>query len=361
MNKPYVRIFVPLFFALIIAACGPSAEQSATMTASAWTPTPRPTPTATPVPYDLTISVVDEAGLPLVGASIVFPESGSQEPVIVDESGKYTWLNLPGASVTLTVSAQGYLPAEQVAALERGQSEINVALQRDPYGLLPSTACAAGETLLFMEDFQDGQTVLTTHQQPVPPLGPAPDEAGDTVLVHDFTNPVDDFSTYLGAVNGVPFQFGDAVWRLRFMITQETNWGVGWNNAGPNKLGDITTSQSGYGISFNIGRHIVVQRSIWDSDGNRVWNVGQPGLADEVLILEPNTWHYLEISTYQAQVQVWLDGALVVDVLDDMPLPPGSFQIGKGDAGIQYFDAISVCGLSAPFTSLPVPVPAAAP
>ncbi len=357
MSAKYFRLAVPFALFLLVAACGPSPEQIATMTASAWTPTPQPSSTPTPIPYDLTVSIVDEASIPIAGASIIFPESGNAEPIIVDTTGKFTWMNLPDASATLKVSAQGYLPVEQSITLERGLSELSITLRRDPFGLLPSTACAAGETLLYLEDFQDGETTLVSHQMPVPPLEAAPNEEGNIVLVHDFTNPVEDFSTYLSPLNGVSFAFGDAAWRMRFMITQETNWGVDWNNAGPNEFGGITTSQSGYGISFNTGRHIVIRRSIWDTSGERVWDIGKPDLADQVLILEPNIWHYLEISTFQGQFQVWLDGEMVVDVVDDMPLPPGAFQIGKGDTGIQYFDAITVCKLNTSFTSIPAPVP----
>jgi len=277
MIKSVTRLCIFTSVVLLLVSCGPSPEQIATMTAAAWTPTPPPTPTATPIPYDLGVSIVDEAGSPVPGASIVFPESGNTEAVVVDESGRYNWMNLPGPAVTLNVAAQGYLPSGQTATLERGKSEITVTLARDPYGLLPGTACAAGETLLFMEDFQDGQTSLVSHGMPVPPLGPAPDEEGNTVLIHDFTNPLEDFSTYVGMTAEGPVEFGDAVWRMRFMITQETGWGVGWNNAGPNKFGGITTSQSGYAISFNTGRHIVVQRTIWDADGTRVWTIWGPG------------------------------------------------------------------------------------
>ena len=47
-----------------------------------------------------------------------------------------------------------------------------------------------------------------------------------------------------------------------------------------------------------------------------------------------------------------------VDAVDDLPLPPGGFSIGRDASGIIYYDAISVCGLGAQFTSLPVPVSA---
>lgn len=382
MNKKYSCLILPLALSLLMLACGSSPEQIATMTAAAWTATPKPTntsvptlvptptptftpiPTSTPVPYDLTVSIVDEAGAPVAGAGIIFPESGSDEAVAADAAGKFSWTNLAGPAVTLGVSAQGYLPAAQSATLERGLSEISVVLERDPYGLLPSTACAAGESLLYLEDFQDGQTGLAHDADgPAPaPLGPAVDEAGNTVLIHDFTTPFGDYSSYLTADGAGGFhEFGDAAWRFRFMMTQETNWGLTWNSARATEFGGIVTGQTGYSILFNTSRHLIVFRSIWDTNFQPVFNIGKPDLADEVLILEPGIWHYLEISTYQGQLQVWLDGVSIVDVIDDMPLPPGGFSIGKGDAGILYYDAISVCGLGAPFTSLPAPLPVATP
>ncbi len=54
--KPFlVRLSIPLAAILLLAACGPSPEAIATMTASAWTTTPQPTftPTITPTPNPL--------------------------------------------------------------------------------------------------------------------------------------------------------------------------------------------------------------------------------------------------------------------------------------------------------------------
>jgi hypothetical protein len=357
----HIRKLIVGILILMLAACGPSPEQAATMTASAWTPTPPPTATATPVPYDANVSIVDASGAPIPEAQITFPESGNNTPVKSDAQGKFSWTNLAGESANLSVSAQGYLPAQQAATLQRGVNEISIALKRDPFALLPSTACTAGESLLYMEDFQDGQTDMAHYDNaPAPvPLGEAPDEAGNTVIVHDFTAPKGDYSSYLTKNGtGAFYEFGDAVWRMRFMLTQETNWGLGWNSARANEFGGITTNESAYTIRFNTNRHIIVTRDIWDANGQPVYNIGKPGLFDKVFILKPNVWHYIEISTYQGQVQVWSDGQSVVDVVDDMPLPPGGFSIGKGDAGIMYFDAISVCGLSAPFASIQSPIPA---
>ena len=76
---------------------------------------------------------------------MVLPESGDDSPVAADDRGQVTWNNLPGEEGTLGVSAQGYFPAQQALSLERGPNEVTVALERDPYGLLPADACAAGE------------------------------------------------------------------------------------------------------------------------------------------------------------------------------------------------------------------------
>jgi len=357
---------VLLLTAFLLSACGPSAEQIATMTASAWTPTPVPptvTPSPTPVPYDLTVTVSDEAGAPVTDASIVFPESGSGDPVTADAAGQASWSNLGGAAGSLTVTAQGYLKGEQALTLERGANAVTVMLKRDVYAFLPSNACGAGEKLLYMEDFQDGQTDIRHYDgQPAPtPLGAALDEAGNTVLIHDFSVPVGDYSSWYNKTSSDErVEFGDAVWRMRFLITKETDWGLSWNSAAPNEIGGITTSGSSYGIYFNTSRHAGITRNIWDASGNPVPNVGL-GRVDEVLILKTNVWNYLEISTYQGQLQVWLNGVSALDVVDPTPLPPGGFEIQKGNAGIMYFDAISVCGLSAPFVSMPSPVPAVAP
>jgi len=146
---------------------------------------------------------------------------------------------------------------------------------------------------------------------------------------------------------------------MRFMNPKEIMLGLSWSSARPNEFGGVTLSQSGYGILFSgASRHLIVNRSMWDTSGSPVYNVGLPSLGDIVFILEPGLWHYLEISTYQGQLQVWVDGNNVFEAQDDMPLPPGGFSIqGSQEVGVQYVDAITVCGLSAPFTSMQPPVP----
>ena len=81
MNAKKSLLAILLLLGLLASACGPSAEQIATMTASAWTSTPKPTSTPeptltpTPMPYDLTVKVTDAGGSPIAGASVIFPQS----------------------------------------------------------------------------------------------------------------------------------------------------------------------------------------------------------------------------------------------------------------------------------------------
>ena len=64
----------------MLAGCGPTEAEIATMTAAAWTPTPpptstpAPTPTPTPIPYGLTVVVVDENQSPISSAEALVTE-----------------------------------------------------------------------------------------------------------------------------------------------------------------------------------------------------------------------------------------------------------------------------------------------
>jgi hypothetical protein len=57
-----------------------------------------------------------------------------------------------------------------------------------------------------------------------------------------------------------------------------------------------------------------------------------------------------------------LDGKLEAEYQDPEPLPAGKIRIGLGpfteaSTTVLYFDDMTVCGLSAPFVSMPSPVP----
>jgi hypothetical protein len=344
MKSLLVRLSIFLVVTLLIASCGPSPEQIATMTASAWTPTPKPTatpvpptvtPSPTPVPYDLTVTIVDEAGAPIAGASISLPESGKSEAMVADATGKYSWTNLPGAGVTLNVTAQGYLPAQQTATLERGPSDVSVAMKRDPYGLLPSMACAPGENLLYLQDFQSGTATGWSNlenQAQGWTIEEHPGETGNNVAIATSTERISSSLTTLALPE-------NAVWRLNFRASGPRSVVLGW----------FFQADTRYMVYFGPSSS-GVQRPPSDFQVS----------AGRTLMME--AWHFVEISTYQGHTEVWVDGANLIKFTDPNPLTQGTIDLvmpwweGEDHNVIGYFDNITVCELSAPFTSIPAPV-----
>jgi hypothetical protein len=340
MNRSFLALGGLLL--IFLAGCGPSSEQVATMTAAAWTPTPKPTATATstftptPIPYDLTASIVDESGAAIAGASINLPESGSEVAVVTDSTGKFSWTNLPGAGVTLNVTAQGYLPAQQAATLERGPSSLSVIMKRDPYGLLTSTACASGEKLLYVQDFQSGTAPGWSNlenQAQGWSIGEYPGENGNKVAIAASPERINSTLSNFVLPDG-------AVLRLNFRTDGPRTAVVAWR---------IQADQSRYLISFGPSNSIVSR----EPEGIQLGNNRS---------LKTNTWHFIEISTYQWHTEVWADGANLHKFSDPNPLTQGTIDLvmvvwpGDDPNVIGYFDNISVCELSAPFTSIPAPV-----
>jgi hypothetical protein len=343
MKTPFVRLSIFTVVTLLFTSCGPSPEQIASMTASAWTATPQPTSTPTPtltptpIPYDLTVSVVDETGAPIVGATIVFPESGSSKPVTADATGKYNWTNLPGAGVTLQVTAQGYLPAQQTATLDRGPLKISVVMKRDPYGLLPSTACAVGEKLLYIQDFQSGTAPGWSdleYQTQGWSIGEFPGETGNNVAIAASTERIHSTLTTLTLPE-------NAVWRLNFRVNGSRTVVLAWFLQADQSRYLVSFAPSNSGVTHEMaGTQMATSKS-----------------------LKREAWHFVEISTYQGRTEVWADGTKLMNFIDPIPLTQGTIDLvmamwdGDDPNAIGYFDNITVCGLSAPFTSLPAPVP----
>jgi hypothetical protein len=344
---------------LLMASCGPSAEEVATMTAEAWTATPLPTatptltPTPTPIPFDVTVKITDQDGNPIPGASVVLPESGDDSPVAADDGGQVTWNNLPGEEGTLGVSAQGYLPAEQPLSLERGPNEVAVALERDSYGLLPSDACMPGETLAYIEDFQDGAADGWPEIQFGAPgwaLEPDPLDASDLVISAKNAG----MDGYMANLQELVFE--NAVWRIRYRVAGRLagNNGLSLNWLFAREPLDINGTEvfdSRYQLPVTSGGFEM--RKLQQPIFNFSVTQGKKPKDDE--------WHYVEIGTYQGYTEVWVDGVQTMTYQDPEPLPEGGAGLEiwlTDDAVTYYFDDISICELSGPFAPIPTPEPA---
>ena len=159
MKHKLIMVLVFGLLLFMIVSCGPTPEEIATMTAAAWTATPTqtststPTLTPTPIPYAANISIIDEEGKPFAGAQIEL----AGDILTSDENGLVSWENLPGSSITFSITAPGYFPLEIAEMIERGQNDLTYTLERDPNGLLAVNACAPNEKLVYIEDLQDGK------------------------------------------------------------------------------------------------------------------------------------------------------------------------------------------------------------
>lgn len=326
---------------ILLAGCGPSAQQITTMTAAAWTPTPAPTPTATPIPYDLTVHIADEGGAPLTGASVVLLESGSNQPIQIDASGQYTWTNLQGPEVNLSVSAPGYHPAVQPVTLERGSTEMALILQRDPLGLLAADACAPDEKLLYMEDFQDGKAQGWQHITAATDFGAqngwgvVQKEEGNQVAA--FTGGHEDLDDLQGMT------FDNFAWRLR--IQAQGRDGFSFINL---KHAPKPGGETRYPIQWGTTPFMTLTRL-------DIPDVGHFPVGNSSLRVKEGQWYYAEVSVYQGLIQVWVDGRKLIEYQDPQPLPAGMISLeahAPNDPNTAYyFDDLSVCELSAPFAT----------
>lgn len=331
-------------FLLLLGACGgPSAEQIATMTASAWTPTPPPTPTPLPPPYDLTVIVIDDMGAPLASAQIIFPESGNGNPMPVDEQGRRTWNDLPGEAVSLTVSAQGYFTAQQTAVIQRGSNEITVALKRDPFGLLPSEACDADQKVLYLEDFQDGQAqgwaALSLGINGNMPNGWTliDDEGGNKILSHaNAPSPSGDELQDLA--------FDNFVWHLRFkMVGNDANMFFVW------RISHEADATRRYVVVLGAQSKPWMVRFYDTSAGPNPMNTAQASVK-----LAENQWYQFDVTYFGGLHQIWADGKLLMEYRDPQPYPPGAIgfetHLDSSKTTQFFLDDLVVCELNAPYT-----------
>ena len=367
MKTKNIPFFILLILVMFLTACGPSPEQVATMTASAWTPTPKPTntppptPTATPVPYDLTVRVIDAEGNSISGASVVLNDA--ENPFLTSETGESIWTNLPAPDGTVTVASSGYFASDQTFSLSRGPNELLVTLERDPNGLLASHACAPGESVLYVEDFQDanaqGMQVVNFNAGGWS-IGPAPELAENLVMTLALPDSYNGRVTPNEQAEVTDTKFENAALRFRLHVTGPGTYIFYWqsvNEAYQTSAGQADWSRYQIHIGTTAGGR-----------GDRASALlrEQPPMAPFIIadraveFLKPNIWYLVEISAFEGNTKVWLDGKEIMDYVDPQPMPGGGFgfaaDLVKAGA-VAYYDNMSVCGLSAPFTSVYSPAP----
>jgi hypothetical protein len=330
----------------IMTACGPSPEEIATQTAAAWTPTPLPTatptvtpsPTPTPIPYNVNVSVKNSDDEPIADA-LITGNAITRLDAVTDESGAASFSDLGSDSFKLKIEAPGYFVSETEQNIERGENSIEIMLERDPFSLLPSQACAPGETPLMIEDMQDqlmqgwgGLSMKLDSGAPGVEIIEDPDEPGNWLLKTSSMGK--DTHAEVGTYDQ---DFGDAVVRFRARGSGKQHYHIGWHWTDADRYIAFVYADA------NGGR---VEKFVGDTNFT-AFNFGG--------YIGDGKWHFFEVSTYQGEYQIWLDGAERGKWTDKQPLPEGKFRIDQdfwSDDAYAYFDQFSVCQLSAPFQTI---------
>ena len=343
-NRTPILNLIVLVTAFLVVGCGPSPQGIATRTAAAWTltpsstptpmptATPTPTRTPTPVPYDLTVSITDANGKSIAGANVVFPESGKDTPVASNDKGQILWTNLQGDAVTLQVSTQGYRGTQKTTTLKRGANTITVALERDPYQILPSEAFQPDQKVLYIEDFEDG---LAQGWDGIvrPKWNFEKVEGRGTVLTANVPEGANTFSNAFYRSG----DFGDSVWLLDLSAAGarlHLNWH--WVSEGPL-----------YIIAYRPGDWLQIHHSL-PRGGSQIGEVPVPSVAKGV-------WQRFAITYFKGAIDVWIDGKLTLGVTDPEPFAKGSLMLAihSDSTAPISFDNFVVCGLSKPYQPPP--------
>jgi len=352
-----------ILIGVLLSGCGPSPEeQTATavaLTAAAatstptitptFTPTPTstPTPTPTPIPYDLSVLVTGEDDIPIAGASVTLSDVEGEEGMqITNDAGQTDWTDFPGETVNLSISAQGYFTTEASETIERGANQMIVVLERDPFGLLPDEACSPSEQILYIEDIQDGHAdgwpEIEMRVQGFD-IGSHPDEPADNVIV---------FSGDLGGRSNLEnIIVNNVVWRAQFLIDGSAMVSFNWRVAPKSyetEAGTVTDSR--YALNFEETSYILR----FTNPIRELLVAGNPYKA------KSGVWHSIEISTYDGEMEVWIDGNRILAYNDPNPLPEGGiFFVVEPflDNTIVYIDDMALCELTAPFVPMPTPEP----
>jgi hypothetical protein len=360
-TQKFQAVIALIIVALAISACGPSEEElaatSAAETAAAASPTPTitptptntptstPTPTPTPIPYDLSVLVADDEDAPIVEAIVVLAEISSEVGTqITDDAGQAIWTDLPGETVNLSISAQGYFPTETTETIERGENHVSIVLERDPFGLLSTDVCGPGENILYIEDLQDGHAdgwVEIEIRAQGFDIGHHPDEPADNVIVFS--------GNFGGRSNWENTMVNNVVWRTQFLIDGSAMVSFNWRVAPkPYETEEGTVNDSRYGL--NLEETSYIQRFT-----NPIRSLL---VASNPYKPKSGKWHRIEISAYEGELEAWIDGSRILTYNDPDPLPEGGIflvVVPHVDNTIVYLDDMALCELTAPFVPLPAP------
>ena len=294
---------------------------------------------------NLSVTLTDAEGNPLPGATLTIPEMGDFDEATqtTDDTGLASWVDLPGENLTLMARVPGYFALTETLVITKGDNEANFSLERDEFGKLPSELCRADEELAYAEDIQsgtmpgwDGLSQKIELNIPGYEIIPEPEREGNLILKLFGLGD----NTHSDSVAYSEQTFGDSVLRFEAKGYSHLHYILRWH---------ISEDWSNSYFAFIYGGTDAGGRMEKLISGNFVtvfnWNKN----------LNDGNWHTFEVSSYQGENQIWIDGRMMGKWTDPDPFVDGymSFEhdFWKGDA-YAYYDNFAVCNLKAPFVSI---------
>jgi hypothetical protein len=333
MRRIGIFIFLIVLFLLATGCSTPPVEEPTEVPKPPTvTPVP-PTPTPTPIPYDLSVSVLDAEGSPIAGAEAAI--DGKSD--VTADDGSANWMNLPQESVSVSIAAPGYFPAEVNHTLERGPNQVEIVMELDPEGLLPVNACGPGEVPIYLDDFQDGMAQGWSDIENGAPgwsLEPDPENPEDQVMAAR----AGAGWAWLGDQD--TYNLNNAVWRMRF---KQSGNGQGHINFRFVESPDFT---SRYILGLSEHNTNVIR---WQPTNEFDIGMGQTPQMD--------TWHLMEFSYFDGTVMLYIDKKEVMSWEEPNPWEGGSVNLEPymQNDGVIFYDDMSLCVLTAPFETIPRP------
>jgi hypothetical protein len=235
------------------------------------------------------------------------------------------------------------MPAEVSETIERGPNQISITLERDPFGLLPGEACAEGETLVYIEDFQDGTAQGWKNITAALEFGA---NNGWAITTDEEGNKILTASNASGFVIDelLESNFEDAVWRIKLKVAgRDADMFLNWHQ-GSDAEGD-------WRYIVQLGANVMVDLSRLQNPEPGHFSVGMSSLQ-----IPQDQWHLFEIGTSGDTTDLWVNGRQLQSYTDPQPLPAGFIgletHLFEGSETVFSFDDLVVCEIDAPFDSI---------
>jgi hypothetical protein len=278
---------------------------------------------------NLAVTVVDEEGNPLPQVSGVVPEMGAYAGAtqVSDADGKMTWTDLPGGPVTVVLSAPGYEALEEGLELQVGENAHTLTVIRDPNGLTLAQACLPGETLLHIEDFQDGLGQdwrgIDLGVQGWSVTGD-PDNADDLVIA------ATEGAQWTELTRVPEGGFNNVIWRFWFRYD-----GPGESHA------NFRFAPEGGDKRYIVGLRSNQARLDRLADDNHI-TVRDAGYYTG------SAWHLIEVAYFNDDVVVFLDGQQTALWTETNPWVGGTVNLEPypNSGSVFYYNNISICELA---------------